>query len=332
MVDSTANQPVPGVQVREPGGRRVDTDQAGRFRLFVPDRSNAMITFRRLGYSPREKAAAAAPGADLVDLGTVLMPQIAVDLDPIRVEREQRKVDIAGTVVDSSTGLPLEGVRVWLPSGQTGYSDKRGAFRLKGVQGAAALVLGRRIGYMPRAKRVVLTRDSTTVVVDTLSLVAIIIRLDSIKIEAALLESHAMYRDFYRRKSQRRGMYLTADQIWKKNPSVASDVFWGLLGTNKRCAMGPPPRGVNDNNWQGCWILLNGCRANFLINGSTPLSGLLLDEVPPQSIVGVEIYRSYSDNPSELTYNPGFNPRCGTIVVWTSNRDILTWAAYREEP
>jgi hypothetical protein len=241
---------------------------------------------------------------------------------PALATAQERSVTLTGTLVDSVTKLPVDKADVYLPGDgepRTG-TDRDGRFRLRSVPAEEVLVLFRRIGYSPRALRLNLSgRENRTFDLGTVALNGTVVNLDAITIEARLVQRNPRLAEFYRRKSQGMGQYLTRQDIFQRNPMRATDLMRTIPGVTVECVtLGPCVPASLRKIGMGQVT----CPMRVLLDGNP--SALELDMIPPAWIAGVEIYKSSAFLPLELGARGSVgqgNAGCGTIVIWTGADD-----------
>lgn len=103
------------------------------------------------------------------------------------------------------------------------------------------LVLFRKIGYSPRALRLNLSgRENRTIDLGGMTLNGVVVKLDSITIETRLVSRNPRLQEFYRRKAQGMGQYLTRHDIYLRNPMTATDLMRMIPGVTVECIrLGP---------------------------------------------------------------------------------------------
>lgn len=235
---------------------------------------------------------------------------------------QDRSVTLIGTILDSLSRRPLEKADVYLPGEgepRTG-TDRDGRFRLKTVPAAEVIVLFRRIGYAPRALRLNLTdREGRVIDLQAISLNGIVVGLDSITIEARLVNQNPRLTDFYRRMKHGMGQYLTRQDIFQRNPMVSTDLIRSFPGLTVGCQVLGPCVPASFRKVRGGEVT---CPMRVLLDGVP--TAVELDMIPPAWIAGMEVYKSIATTPLELgsvgTIGQG-NAGCGTLVIWTGISD-----------
>jgi hypothetical protein len=230
-----------------------------------------------------------------------------------------RQVTVIGSVIDSTTGRPIEKADVYLPDDVSTRTNSDGTFRLRFVPGETTLLLLRRIGYAPRAIRLSLQGRVGQVELGTIVLKQVAVALDSLVVETRLLTRNPRLTDFYRRKRNGTGLYITRQDIFKRNPMITTDLIRTIPGLSVECQT------LGDcipTTMRKIGMGQVTCPMRVLVDGVP--TAIDLDLLPPAWIAGVEVYKSSAFTPLELgntgTVGMG-NAGCGTIVVWTGADD-----------
>lgn len=237
----------------------------------------------------------------------------------VAVHAQNRQVTVIGSVVDSVNNRPLDKVDVYLPDDAATKTNGEGIFRLRFVPGETTLLLFRRIGYSPRAIRLNLQGREGQVELGTIQLKDVTYALDTLVVETRMMTRNPRLADFYRRKRQGQGTYITRQDILKRNPMVATDLVRMVPGLTVGCmSLGECVPASFRKTAAGEVT----CPMRVLLDGLP--SSVELDMIPPAWIAGMEIYKSLTFTPLELgslgTVGQG-NPGCGTLVIWTGADD-----------
>jgi hypothetical protein len=261
------------------------------------------VVIRELSLSTRS----APTIAELDSLEEVVASRLAADSagsDPGEVHDE---LALTGTATLSGTvrapnGEPLEGAEVHVRDAQpTAITDDSGRYVLENLPTGTQVLLVRRLGYNIAEVPVELrgTRDATRDVQ-----LARAVRLDTMRVTA---ERFPLREFEYNRKTQINGHFLTLADIQRLKPKRTSDLIVGMggyvmqgRGRNAKfllSAQDHPPGTV------GC------LGANVVIHG---VEGQSLDDVQPNQIAGIELYRDAASAP----LNYAGKADCGLIVIW----------------
>ena len=115
--------------------------------------------------------------------------------------------------------------------------------------------------------------------------------------------------EFFQRRQQRAafGRFLDQEDIRKKGPRFASDLFRNVPGTS-----------IKTNPGGGNAIRIRNCQPMVLIDGQRSPGAELDEVVSPGDIAAIEFYPSAAGVPPQ--YLERTNRLCGLILVWTKNQ------------
>jgi hypothetical protein len=197
-------------------------------------------------------------------------------------------------------------VIVIIPQGpvRSAATDARGRFNLGEFTAGTLSLRIRRLGYEQRAMEVQVGaggHDTSLEVVLTI----IPEELENVLVSGA----PGRLNEFFQRREQRAafGRFLDREQIRKKGPTHASDLFRNIPGIS-----------IRTNPSGGNAIRIRNCQPMVWIDAQrTP--GAELDEViTPGDIAAIEFYPSSAGVPAQ--YLERNNRLCGLILVWTKVR------------
>lgn len=215
---------------------------------------------------------------------------------------------ITGTVISAQDSAPLMGVQVLIKGTRHwALTNQVGSFRLGGLTPGAVTIEFRPQHRGPLEYTVTLQPGKTTnlaVKVDTRHAVA----LPEVVVEGADKPAAKMG-EFLRHKNAGHGGYfITRAEIEKKQPRVMSDMLRRVPGLRVDCGFGT----CQVQTFEEARRIMGGCPIQYFLDGA-PFSGDI-DELTPDQIEGVEIYRGSSTIPPE--FNSGTS-MCGVIAVWS---------------
>lgn len=208
--------------------------------------------------------------------------------------------------MDQTTRAPVQGARVTLlgTRHQTG-SDSAGRFTQSGLSAGAYFLEVRAIGYGATSWLVRL-RDGETI--DTVfELPAVEYELDPIVVTGRPTLAQRRMQEFERRRLERRGVFITTEQIKSTNAVTLMDVLRNVPGVRLMCTA------------RGCQVRMTrsarggGCQPDWVVDG-LPATHSSAPSMFTVGIVGIEIYRSLTETPPEFLKS---DSQCGTIVIWT---------------
>ena len=195
---------------------------------------------------------------------------------------------LRGVVVDSADGALIENADILAASiKQVARTNAKGQFTLSKVPKGELEITIRRLGYKPQEETVVLSggeHDSVKVV-----LVAQPAVLEAVAVDASERHRRQGIEDFYVRRTQGIGTYITRQQLDELRGGQAAEALRTVPG-----------------------IQLFRTR-----NGDQTVPNMELDQIPANDIEGIELYRGASTTPAQFWQGSTQNTFCGTIVVWS---------------
>lgn len=214
---------------------------------------------------------------------------------------------VTGLVRSSRDGQPLAGVMVSVRGAGTSafnVTDSTGRFRITRLPPATYHL---RIAFAEQVAEdyQVNLRAGRTMQLSILMDVEAT-QLEPIVVEGASQEYALSLAGFYSRREHGIGRFVTQADIERRRPANLSHMLAGM-GIVMRCqrtACVP----VRNSSGRRCFVsvFLDGVRVeNYNIDG-----------IPPEDVLGLEVYRQGSDTPVEFSR---FSADCGALVIWTKN-------------
>ncbi len=266
-------------------------------------RMGTSTTTVRAGPGPGRYLLCAALAAAAVLLGTrgVVAQGTGAEKDTTAVLR--------GQVVSAMTGGPLHNAQVSLLQAGVGtYTDSTGRFVLSGVPAGPDTLHVRLIGFANQSVPISLQGNRVTTA--TLMLSETVLQLEDIHVTVRHMLPIDRLAGFENRRRSRQGVFLTPEEVDKKRERAnkSADLLRGLPGISVgESTVGHTsirvPRG---QRWCTPFIWVN----------NQPMPNLAIDDLSPEDILAMEIYRSGPETPPQFVYR-GFTGQCATIVVWT---------------
>jgi hypothetical protein len=221
---------------------------------------------------------------------------------------QTRRGVIAGTVRDTA-GTGIRGVQVEIADTDIrGVTDESGRFLLPGVWPGTVRVRARRLAFAP---------DSTTVTVPPGDTVQASIRLAILVPTLAATEvsadpSRGKMAPFNERKARGIGGFVTRADIEKRQPSSLSEMLRYLPGVGVTQKMAGEPQPVHMQRSVSTTVT-GVCAVQLYVDGH-PYPNGNVDDFSPQSVEGVEVYRSAAEIPGSFRTR---DATCGVIAIWT---------------
>ena len=222
---------------------------------------------------------------------------------------------LSGVVVSATAGTPLPGAQVSIRDGPQTSVNERGEWTLLGAPFGTRMLEVRAIGYYPERRAVDVVTGAAPIRTELSTMRSV---LDTVTVTARLNQLNM--RGFEeRRRTSGTGRFLTPEDIARRNPIVASDLFRMVPGI-----------AVERSELGDTYIAMRGtfaetCRPAVYLDGHL-MSDLSADDidgwVKPREIAGIEIYVGPVVPPQFSTGMAGSvtGEVCGSIVIWTKMR------------
>jgi hypothetical protein len=211
-------------------------------------------------------------------------------------------------VVSDTADTPIADADVVVASLQIRRrTDSTGRVVLSGIPVGDHLVIARRFGFLPDSQTARVRAGSAETTV-TFRLRSSVHMLDTARIESAALRDKMV--DFERRRATGRGTFITRDDIERRNPMTVADLLRTVRGLAIRTSGGRTEvRFVRAN----ARVDAVDCPPEMWIDGVRTF-GATVDEIRPDEIEGIELYRGLGQVPAEyLSRTAG----CGVVMIWT---------------
>ena len=215
---------------------------------------------------------------------------------------------VIGIVTAAQTGEPLMGVQVLIRgSRRWAITNQDGAFRLDGLKPGPYVLEFRHPNRAPIVHNLTLEPDQTTelaVRVDTRT-----VALPEVVIEGRETQPAAKMHEFNSRKAAGHGGYfVTRKDIEERQPRVLSDLLRRVPGLRVDCDFGS----CRVTTFNETRRIMGPCPIQYFLDGIPFLGDL--DEMTPDQIEGIEVYRGSSSIPPQ--FNTGTS-MCGVIAIWS---------------
>jgi hypothetical protein len=214
---------------------------------------------------------------------------------------------ITGQVVDQATRLGVGGATIrLLGTRHQTATDSGGRFSQSGLSSGTYLVEVRAIGYGVTSWVLRLADGETGDYV--FELVPIGYSLEPVVVEGQPSYAQRRLMEFEERRRSGRGVFITTAEIERSNAATVADLLRGVPGVRLNCRSGVctvqmtrGARGICTADW-----VIDGHSASM---SSTP-------HLPTVGIIGIEVYRSPNEAPSEFLKA---DSQCGIVAVWTKS-------------
>ncbi|MGK2960840.1 MAG: carboxypeptidase regulatory-like domain-containing protein [Gemmatimonadaceae bacterium] len=233
-----------------------------------------------------------------------MAPELMRAQDVAPASATQPTYRLTGVVTDPARE-PVQGAELVVIASQgparSAATDARGRFNLGEFTAGTLSLQVRRLGYERRMMDVQVGaggRDTSLEVV--LSIIPE--ELENVLVSGA----PGRLNEFFQRREQRAafGRFLDREQIRKKGPTNASDLFRNVPGISIRTN----PSGGNS-------IRIRNCQPMVWIDAQRSPGAELDEVITPGDIAAIEFYPSSAGVPAQ--YLERNNRLCGLILVWT---------------
>ena len=213
-------------------------------------------------------------------------------------------------VVRDSTGAALAGARVRVVGSALGaVSDDSGAFRLPLAVGGRLRLEVLRLGYAAETLLVALQASGESRLAIVLTRLAPQ-ELPELRVAAA---TRGKMSGFERRRAHGVGTFITRQEIEARHPQRVSDllrytsgVYVSQDGASQRNNQVGMRRNMGTSQAEPCEV-------QYYVDGQYYAGGSV-DDFPPVTIEGIEIYRSAAEIPADFRTR---DASCGVIAIWT---------------
>jgi hypothetical protein len=231
----------------------------------------------------------------------------------------QARVAVLSGVVTNLNGIPVAKAEVWIVNTDLRVvTNDSGVYEFIAAPVARVRVNVRRIGFEPSEDRVTLDENKPRQL--DFELKAIPELLDSVMVREA--GGNGRMAEFWSRRMQGHGAYITRDEIDKRRPQRPSDLLRTVTGVKVIAGDGGFEKTVismgRDPVFRGganSMSMAAACRVTYYVDGSyVPPGTFHMDDMSPLVIEALEVYRGPSETPSRLRQR---DTACGVIVIWT---------------
>ena len=191
-------------------------------------------------------------------------------------------------------------------------SDSTGTYHIPAIHVGAVRLIALRIGYAPETVSVVVASAMEVHADFVMSAVGQLLPEEMVVADPL----RGKMGSFNRRKARGVGAFVTRADIEKRQPNALSEMLRYLPGVSvtQKMAGEPQPvhmqRSVNSTMQASCVVQL-------YVDGH-PYPNGNVDDFSPNSVEGVEVYKSASEIPADFRTRDAM---CGLISIWTRDPD-----------
>ncbi len=299
IVSDSSGRQLAGVTVLVDGSAfGIETDATGEFRARDLTRGVYTLSFHLPGFVPRTFRVRIPDGyqGDYA-VGQVILEAVGEGF-----------VTLRGTVRDSATKEPVNGVIVGLDERVATFTGRDGTFRIDNVRLGTVYLEARRIGYRPVAFHLDIIEGETFDL--DISFSPLAFELADIRIEVD--ENFATYgplQQLMKRRKRGQGYSFLRWEIDELNPFYVTDLFRMVPGVR-----------VQYDRWGAPHIFIRGCGGDRGRGSPTVyINGIQLGEVAdleqmvtPDNLEAVEVHLGAYSPAEYHNYDA-----CGVIALWT---------------
>jgi hypothetical protein len=211
--------------------------------------------------------------------------------------------DSASTAV-SNVEVYTRTPRVWT------RTDTSGAFNLGGLSAGKTELYFRRLGFEPKTEKVDLSSGQPLRLEVVMTPVPA--ELAALVVQESQLRARELMRDFYNRRDEGLGHFITRQEIEQRNPSYMSDMMRMVPGAR---LVPQQVGGAATLRFARNSIAGRDCPPQYYIDG-VMARGFNIDDIPPMDVEGIEIYSGVSQIPAQFK-NMFSTAMCGVVVIWS---------------
>lgn len=246
------------------------------------------------------RPAHAGPGLLCIAAAAFCAPVLAAQATPSIFVVEVRSEE---------AGSPLAGVEVRVSELDFGAStDRHGRVRLEVPREGTYTVRVSSVGYEPEERSLQWPADAGEVIDFELALRPV--DLPTVEARAGRGALRLVNAGFQKRRAERVGRFVTRSDIEARRPGRLSQMLRGMpgvqvTGTRFSDSHASMRRATSSSS---------RCPIQYFVDGVLTVPGFNIDDIPPHSVEGIEVYQGAAQIPSEFNRQTA---RCGVIVIWT---------------
>jgi len=221
---------------------------------------------------------------------------------------------IRGIVTDAG-GRPLAGARVMVKNTDIRtMTGMDGAYFLPGVWPGETKVVAQRVGFELQSMTIAVKQGDTA---RADIVMPVVTALSAVETNAEA--TSARMAGFEERRARGGGAFITRADIEKRRPSKLSEMLRGVAGVSIKSNASAGQQPVVEIERSSSSISNGTCEVQLYVDGH-PYPRGNIDDFPPETVQGVEIYRGGSELPAELRAQ---NAGCGAIGIWTRDPSLI---------
>ena len=227
---------------------------------------------------------------------SLLAPTIAL------AQEAAERANVLGRVFHSESHAALPNAVIEMPGLElSASSDETGLFFFRDIPAGEHTLIVHYLGYVDTTL-VALTPNELNQIAIAINLR--IVPVPDLLVQVAALNAPSKLTDFNRRRNKGSGYFITRQDILERDPLRTSDMLRRVPGLRLgRSSIGSPLIRIRGRS----------CQISYFVDGIRA-PGFNIDNVVPQAVAGLEIYKGTSTIPAEFR---GTLTPCAVIVLWT---------------
>jgi hypothetical protein len=213
---------------------------------------------------------------------------------------------VTGVVVEAATRQPIANALVLLDTTRQ-VTEADGRFRFTGVAPGSRILHMSHIAYTER-------RDTIDVRDGDVIELQIPIAVEPIQLAPLSVDVRSQRLldvGFYDRVERGLGIYIHPSQLRQTRVAFLSDFLARIPGVRRAMVNGETSR----IDLRGGRSISMRCETQYFLDGAAVAAGTpVLDNLAPNNVAGIEVYRGASETPIQFDYG---RASCGAIVIWT---------------
>ncbi len=217
-------------------------------------------------------------------------------------QEEGEPANVLGRVLHSESRAALPDAVIEIPGLElSATSDETGRFFFRNIPAGEHVLIVHYLGYVDTTL-VALTPNELNQIEIAINLR--IVPVPDLLVEVAALQAPSKLTAFNRRRGEGSGHFITRQEILERDPLRTSDMLRRVPGLR----LGRSGGGTSLMRIRG-----RNCQISYFIDGIRA-PGYNIDNVMPQAVAGIEIYKGTATVPPEFR---GALTPCAVIVLWT---------------
>jgi hypothetical protein len=243
-----------------------------------------------------------------------LVPALALIASAASLRAQVQRGAIRGMVSDAA-GRPIPGVRVAVKNTDIrAVTALDGRYLLAGVWPGETEVRAQRVGFQLQTTTVVVEQADTARADFVMADVAV---LDAVSTDATATSTRMQ--PFEQRRARGGGAFITRADIEKRRPNKLSDMLRSVAGLSIKSGSNVGQMATVEIERSAASISSGACEVQLYVDGH-PYPRGSIDDFPPQTVEGMEIYRGGAELPPEFRAQ---NAGCGAIGIWTRDPSLI---------